>query len=163
MTGGPSKEHGTDKPPPTRRVWERSKWDIMCPTTSQNSSHWHPSWLSNVCTIRTDLESEWLATENLETNPIMKPKTASYVEEQFSWVPLAYCSPPGQPFPIKSLALSTCVSPQTIQFWVLDKSPLLGPGRGPPSCPNIFSHSFEVWKPEIRPLAMLISPESFKQ
>ena len=32
--------------------------------------------------------------------------------------------PPRQPFPIKSLALSTCVSPQTIHFRVLDKSPL---------------------------------------
>ena len=150
----------------TRRVWERSKGDTMCPTTSQNSSRCHPSWLSNVCTIRTDLESEWLATENLETNLIKKPKTASYVEEQFSWVPLAYCSPPGQPLSIKSLALSTCVSPQTIQFWVLDKSPLLGPGRVPLPAQqnhgNIFSHSFEVWKPEIRLLAML-SPESFKQ
>ena len=31
-----------------------------------------------------------------------------------------------RPFPIKSLALSACVSPQIIHFWVLDKSPLLG-------------------------------------
>ena len=38
------------------------------------------------------------------------------------------------PFPIKSLALSAHVSPWTIHFWVLDKSPVLGPGRGPPSC-----------------------------
>ena len=54
--------------------------------------------------------------------------------EQFSWVPLPCCSPPGCPFPIKSLALSAHVSPQTIHFWVLDKSPFLGPGSGPPSC-----------------------------
>ena len=38
------------------------------------------------------------------------------------------------PFPIKSLALSADVSPQTIHFRVLDKSPVSGPGRGPPSC-----------------------------
>ena len=31
------------------------------------------------------------------------------------------------PFPIKSLALSAHVSPQTIHFRVLDKSPLSGP------------------------------------
>ena len=37
------------------------------------------------------------------------------------------------PFPIKSLALSAHVS-RTIHFWVLDKSPVSGPGRGPPSC-----------------------------
>ena len=54
--------------------------------------------------------------------------------EQFSWVPLTYFSPPGCPFPIKSLALSAHVSPQTIHFRVLDKSPVSGPGRGPPSC-----------------------------
>ena len=26
------KEHGTNKPPPTGRIWERSKWDATCPT-----------------------------------------------------------------------------------------------------------------------------------
>ena len=54
--------------------------------------------------------------------------------ELFSWVLLPYCSPPGCPFPIKSLALSAHVSPRTIHFWVVGRSPLLGPGRGPPSC-----------------------------
>ena len=39
------------------------------------------------------------------------------------------CSLPMFPFPIKSLALSAYVSPQTIYFQGLDKSPLLGPGR----------------------------------
>ena len=53
--------------------------------------------------------------------------------EQFSWVSLPYCSPPGSPFPIKSLALSAHVSPRTIHFQVLDKSPVSGPGRGLPS------------------------------
>ena len=136
-TGGPAKEHGTNKPPPTGRVQERSKGDTTCPTTSQNPSLWHPSWLNKACTTRKDSESEWLAKDNLETNPItIKPETASHVTEQFSWVPLPYCSPPGCPFPIKSLALSARVSPQTIHFWVLDKSSVLGPGRGPPSCNN---------------------------
>ena len=103
--------------------------------TSQNPSHWNPSWLSDVCTTRRDPESEWLARDNLETNPItIKPETANHMTEQSSWVPLPSCSPPGRPFPIKSLALSARVSPRTIHFRVLDKSPLLGPGRGPPSC-----------------------------
>ena len=35
-TGGPGKEQGTNKPPPTRRVRERSKGDTTCPTTSQS-------------------------------------------------------------------------------------------------------------------------------
>ena len=88
-----------------------------------------------MCATRKDSELEWLAKDHPETNPItIKPETASHAAQQFSWVPLPYCSPPGCPFPIKSLALSACVSPWTIHFWVLDKSPVLGPGRGPPSC-----------------------------
>ena len=72
---------------------------------------------------------------DLETNPIaIKPETASQVAELYSWVPLPYCSPPGCPFPIKSLALSAHVSPRTIHFRVLDKSPVSGLGKGPPSC-----------------------------
>jgi len=129
-TGGPGKGHGTNKPPPTRRVREKSKGDTTCLTTSLKPSCWHSSWLNKACTSRKDSESEWLAKDNLETNPItIKP-------EQFPWVPLTYCSLPGHPFPIKSLALSAHVSPWTIHFRVLDKSPLLGPGRGPPSFNN---------------------------
>ena len=37
------------------------------------------------------------------------------------------------PFPIKSLSLSACVSPQTIHFQVLDKSSFSGPGRALPA------------------------------
>ena len=138
-TGGPAKEHGTNKPPPTGRIWERSKGDTKCPTTSQSPSLWRPSWLNKAGTTRKDAESEWLAKDNPETNPVtIKPETASYVAEQFSWVPLPSCSPPGCPFPIKSLAFSAHVSPQTIHFRVLDKSPVLGPGRGPLCCNAIF-------------------------
>ena len=119
-TGGPAKEQGTNKPPPIGKVRERSKGDVTCPTISQNPPLWHPSWLNKVCTTRKDSESEWLAKDNPEINPTtIKPETASHVAEQFSWVPLPYCSPPGCPFPIKSLALSARVSPRTIHFWVL--------------------------------------------
>ena len=91
--------------------------------TSQNPSRCNPSWLTDACVTRKGLESEWLARDNPETNPItIKPETASHVAEQFSWVPLPCCSPPGRPFPIKSLALSARVSSQTIHFWVLDKT-----------------------------------------
>ena len=145
MMGCPRKEHGTNKLPPTGRVWARSKGDTTCPTTSQNPSRWHPSWRKKVCTTREDPESEWLAKDNLETNLItIKPKTVSHVAELFSWVPLPYCSPPGCPFPIKSLALSAPVSPQAIHFWVLDKSPVSGPGRGPPSCDSIEAFHFSL-------------------
>ena len=139
MTGDPDKEYRTNKSPPTGRVQERSKGDTTCPTTSQNPSLWHPSWLNKACTTRKDSESEWLAKDNPETKPItIKPETASHAAELFSWVPLPSCSPPRRPFPIKSLALSAHVSPWTIHFWVLDKSPVSGPGRGPPSCHTLW-------------------------
>ena len=129
MTGGPGKEHGSNKPSPTERVQERSKGDTTCLTTSQNPSLWHPSWLNKAWTTRKDSESEWLTKDNLETNPIIiKPETASQVfMGSLTLLLSTRCS-----FPIKSLALSACVSPQTIHFWVLDKSPVLGPGRGAP-------------------------------
>ena len=74
----------------------------------------------------------------LKTNLItIKPEAGSHVAELFSWVPLPYCSPPRCPFPVKSLALSAHVSPWTIHFQVLDKSPVSGPGRCPPFC-NIY-------------------------
>ena len=44
------------------------------------------------------------------------------------------------PFPKKSLALSAHVSPWTIHFRVLDKSPVSGPERGPPSC-----NKWQLW------------------
>ena len=140
ITAGLGKEHGANKAPPTGRVQERSKGDATCPTTSQNPSLWHPSWLNKACTSRKDSESEWLAKDNPETNSItIKPETASHMAELFSWVPLPYCSPPRHPFPIKFLVLSAHVSPQTIHFWVLDKSPVFGPGRDPLSCNNTVS------------------------
>ena len=141
-TGGPRKEQGTNKPPSTKKVRERSKGDTTCLTTSQNPSLWHPSWLNKARTTRKDSESEWLAEDNPETNPItIKPKTASHATEQFSCVPLPSCSLPRHHFPIKSLALSAHVSPWTIHFWVLDKSSVLGPGRCPLSYNNLMPGS----------------------
>ena len=71
-------------------------------------------------------------SNNPETSPItIKPKTVSHVVEQSSWVPLLCCSLPRHPFPIKSLALSAHVSPQTIHFSVIDK-PTLWPWKESP-------------------------------
>ena len=84
----------------------------------------------------------WLVKEKPETNPIIiKPKTVSHMTEQVSWVSSPCCSLPGCPFPIKSLALSACVSPQTIHFQVLDKSPLLGL----PATTLWMPHSMPLW------------------
>ena len=126
MTGGPGKEHRTNKPPPTGRVQDRSKGDTTFPTTSQNPSLQHTSWLNKAYTTRKDSESEWLAKDNPETNPItIKPETVSSVAELFSWVSLPYCSPPRYPFPIKSLALPAHVSPRRVR-----QEPSFGPWKG---------------------------------
>ena len=136
-TEDPGKEHGINKPLPTRRIWEKAKGDArpyVLPTP-QNPSHWNLSWLSGTHATRKDAESEWLARDNPETNPIsVTPETANHMAEQSSWVPLLSCFPPQFPFLINSLALSACVSLQAIHSWVLDKSPFLGSGRGSPSC-----------------------------
>ena len=61
-TGGPGKERGTNKLPPTRRIWEKSKGERrcqpICPANLQNLSLWNPSWLSDVRTTSKDPESE---------------------------------------------------------------------------------------------------------
>ena len=116
-TGGPGKEHGINKPPPTERSKEREDTRPYVLPASQNPSHRHPSWLNKAHTTRKGSESERLIKDNQETNPItIKPETSSHVTKQFSWVPLPFCSPPGRPFPIKSLALSAHVSPRTLHF-----------------------------------------------
>ena len=136
MTGGPGKEHGTNKPPPTGRVQERSKGDTTCQTTSQNPSHWLPSWLSNACTTRKDSESDWLIRDHPETIPItIKPKTVSHIAEQFSWVPLPLLSAwvllPNKIF----FLVSTCISSDS-SFLNVRQELNLGPGKGPPSWNN---------------------------
>ena len=75
----------------------------------------------------------WLARDNPEINPIpIKLKIVSHVAEKPSWIPFLCCSPPRSPFPIKSFALSECVSPRTVRFQVLDKSPIHRPWKGSP-------------------------------
>ena len=76
-------------------------------------------------------------------NPItIKLETASHVAEESSWVPSPSCSPPRHPFPIKSLALSAPVSPRTIHFQVLDKSPVSGPLPATPLSEKSLLHSY---------------------
>ena len=133
-TGGPGKEQGTNKPPPTGRVWERPKGDTTCPTTPQNPC-WHPSWLNKACTTRKDSELKWLAKDNPETNPItIRPETVSHVAEQFSWVPLPYCSPPGFPNKI-SCFVSSCFSLDN-SFLSVRQKPSFVPWKWSPFLPS---------------------------
>ena len=73
--------------------------------TSQDPPHWNPSRLSDACAPRKDSNSECLAKDKPETNPMTrKPGTVSHVAEQFSLFPSPSCPPPRQPFSMKSLA-----------------------------------------------------------
>ena len=124
----------------TDLIWSDLMPNLWGPTTSQNPPRWNPSWLSDVQATSKDPESSnmgqmgWLATDKLATNPITISPRLQVMWQTFSWVLIPHCSPPRCPFPIKSLALSALVSPQTIHFRVLDKSPLSGPRRGSLFC-----------------------------
>ena len=129
-TGGPAKEHGTNKPPPTGRVQERSKGDTTCLTTSQNPCLWHPSWLNKACTTRKDSESEWLAKDNPETNLITikdcEPRRAVLLGS------LTLLLSPRVPFPNKiSCFVSTCVSLDN-SFLSVRQEPSIRPWKGSP-------------------------------
>ena len=149
MTGGPG------KPPATR---EFRKGQKETPPVQQPPrillSGIHLGWTKRAPPGST--LTQWLAKDNPETNPItIKPRTVSHVTEPSSWVPLTSCSLPGCPFPIKSLALSAHVSLRSIHFWVLDKSPVSGPGRVPPSCNKpLYNGSSMGTRPRLMPRKM---------
>ena len=116
-----------------RQPEEFGKGQKETPPVLPPPSRWHPSWLSNACPTqgRTLSQTDW--PDNQGTNPItIKPDTASHTAEQFSWVPTPSCSPAGHPFPIKSLAFSARVSPQTIYVRILRQEPTLRPWKGSP-------------------------------
>ena len=111
-----------------QRICERSKErEDTSPYVLPISQNllWNLSWLSD--TQHQDPKWEWQARDNLEINPItIKPEAASHTAEQFCWIPLPCCSQSRHPFPIKSLALLVCVSPQTIyELYTRDNSQAL--------------------------------------
>ena len=111
------------------KVRRREEMPCVLPT-SQNPHCWHQLWL--VVHATKDPESEWLARDNLETNPItIKAETVSQIAEQFSWVPLPCCSPPRSSFSIVSCFGSTHVSSDST-FLSVWQEPTLGPPKGSP-------------------------------
>ena len=95
----------------------------------------HLGWTRCASPGRTLSQNDWLKT----TRKVIP--SANYVTEQCYGFP----SPPALhagAFPVKSLALSAHVSPQTVHFQGLDKSPVLGPQRGPPSCNTMTATSW---------------------
>ena len=92
----------------------------------------HLGWAMRVPPGRT-LESKQLVRDNLETNPVtIEPETGS-CDRAVLLGSLTYCSLPGVPFPINSLALSASISSDD-SFPSVRQEPHLGPGKGLPSC-----------------------------
>ena len=102
---------------------ERENSSSYVQAISQNPPRGNPSWKQ--CTqpgpwVRT-IGQGWKSTQ-LPEHPRL-------------WATCQGSSPAlssGNPFPIKSLPWPACVSPRKINFWVIDKSPLLGLGRKAP-------------------------------
>ena len=105
MTGDPGKAHRTNKPPPPEELWKGQK--EMMPhvlLTSQNLPRWNSFWLSNAWATQKNPESEWLARNNPETNPItVKPETALRLQAtsqssslEFPYPPALYPGAPSQ-------------------------------------------------------------------
>ena len=79
--------------------------------TSQDALRWNPSRLSDACAPKKDPNSECLARDKPEMNPMtIKPESASHVTEWFSPFPSPSCPPPRQPFPMKPLAWTALLS-----------------------------------------------------
>jgi len=98
-----------------------------CPTTSQNPSRCHASWLKKVCTTRKDSESEWVVKDNPETNPITIKTLQALWQSSSLGFPYATTLCLGTLSNKISCFVSTC------HFRVFDKYPVSGPGRGPPT------------------------------
>ena len=75
-------------------------------------------------------QDEWPEKTQKANLIIIKSVTVSHMAEQFFWVLLPCCPLPGCPSPVKPFALSVHLPSWIIHFWVLDKTPLSGSGRG---------------------------------
>ena len=73
ITGSLGKKHRTNKPPPTRRIWERSKGDTTClPTSRIFFAGIHLGCAMRVSSGKILCQNDW--PETTETNPItIKP------------------------------------------------------------------------------------------
>ena len=101
--------------------------------TSQNPLQWNPSWLGDTCATRKNPESEWLARDSLETNPItIKPKTEPHGRPVLLGS-LTVLLSTHVPLPSEvSCFVNTCVSLDN-SFPSVRQEPPLGPRSGPPS------------------------------
>ena len=123
MTGGPSEEHRNNKPKQGKNSGEvkrRHHVSYQPPRILLTGMRAPPE--------RTLSQNDWPETT---WKLILSPQTRD-CESRGRAVLLGSLTLL-VPSPVKSLSLSVGVSPQTIHFRVLDRSPLGGPGRDPAS------------------------------
>ena len=64
----------------------------------QKTKIWHPSWLNKACSTRKGSESEWLAKDKMETNPItIKSETGAMWQSSSPGFPYSTALCPGAP------------------------------------------------------------------
>ena len=167
-TGGPGKGHGTNKPPPTGRAWERSKCDTACPAASQNPSRCiRLGWV-----MHAPPEGLWVRTTGQRP-----PGNESHHHETRACEPLESSSP-GFPHPPalhlgtpsqQNLLLSQhmCLPGQFISecwtrahFWSLDVVPL------PATLPSYLPENLAAWphlpvKTELMAIPAWLKPPNF--
>ena len=133
FTTGPGKEHGTNKPPPARRVWERSKGDTVLPPPRILLAGIYLGWAMLAPPGRT-LESGWLARDNSETNPItIKWRLRTMWQSSSPGFPYSAALCPGATSQWSLLLFSSRVSSDS-SFPGVREEPTLGHCKGPPSC-----------------------------
>ena len=87
--------------------------------------------------ILTLSQNNWPETAQKLISSPWNPRLWATWQSSSPRLPYPCCCLPRHPFPKESLALSARVFPWIIYFWVLDKSPLSGPGIAPcHSCKN---------------------------
>ena len=121
MTGGPGKEHGINKPPPTRRVRQRSKGNTTFLTTSQNPlSGIRLGWTRRAPSGRSLSQNDWLRTT-------CKPRSRAVLLGSLTLLLSTQV-----PFPNKiSCFVSTCVSWDN-SFPSVRQEPSFEPWKGSP-------------------------------
>ena len=115
MTGDPDKEYRTNQPPPTTRVWKRSKGDTVCLSTSQKTLNWNDWPKTTQKLIHHHKTQDW------------EPRGRAVLLGSLTlllstWVP----------FPNKiSCFISICVSSDN-SFLSVRQEPSFGPWKGSP-------------------------------
>ena len=157
-TGDSYKEHGNDQLPPTGRIQEgpkerRRHQPIISPVNVPEILVLE-SILAKRCrhhqegpeSDQTWARARWLARDNPESSPhYLKTRGCEPRGRAVLLGSLTLLLSAQTPLPNKGSHFVESVSPWTIYFWMLDKSPLPGPGRGHP-----FDNNSIITKPSAR-------------